>query len=380
MQSVREVDVLTTEDRADVNQFIEFIMPISEVRVYKYRAYLRNLRAWWLHKPFRGAMRSDLIAVWKGIDELKFKKGPAEPWTKRDYKLIIKRFFRWLRDEQFVRGLKVPSPDETVGPDDILTDEELFRVYGICNSLRDKAMSSLAYEAALRPHELLRLNKNDIMFDEYGAVVYVRPLTIESSAKTGARRVRVINAAPLLSNLIENHPLRGRDAPLLVDMSSNTTFERLKWTGYSKILRRWKRDAKIEKNFTAYLFRHTRLTHLAKFMTEAQLCVFAGWKIGSKMPRMYIHLSGRDVDDSLLKVYGIKKGDVIEAKVPKKCVRCGTLSNFEAEICSKCGMALSLTAAMKKDEEMAEEKRKRVELEARLARLESAYFSRPGPK
>ncbi len=168
-------------------------MPIGEARVYKYRAYLRNMQNWWLAKPFEATTRADLIRIWQGIDKM-----DAEPWTKHDYQLVIKRFFRWLRDEDFVRGFKVKSGEETVGAEDVLTDEELFRIYQACTSPRDKALSSTAYEAALRPHELLRLRKNDVMFDEYGAVVYVRPATTESNAKTGSRRVRVVNAAPLL--------------------------------------------------------------------------------------------------------------------------------------------------------------------------------------
>lgn len=84
MHSVREVAIQTANDNADVDQFIEFIMPISEVRVYKYRAYLRNLRAWWLQKPFRDAVRSDLFAVWKTTDELKIEGVPACPRIRQD--------------------------------------------------------------------------------------------------------------------------------------------------------------------------------------------------------------------------------------------------------------------------------------------------------
>ncbi len=304
--------LLPDHDRATVEEFVVSISPMSEVRLQKYRAYLGRM-ATWIGKPLEETTRKDLVRVWHEIDSM-----DAELWTKRDYGMMIKRFFRWFRNEEFVKGFKVQSGRETVGPEDILTDEELFRVYQACYSLRDKALSCTAYEAALRPHELIRLRKTDVALDDYGAVVYVRPAATDSNAKTGARRVRVVNAAPLLANWIENHPLKDRDAPLWVDMSSNTTFEQLKWTGYRRIVQRWARTAKIEKKFTAYLFRHTRLTHLAKFMTEAQLCIFAGWSIGSKMPRMYVHLSGKDVDDSLLKAYGLKKEEELEAEGPEE--------------------------------------------------------------
>jgi len=56
-----------------------------------------------------------------------------------------------------------------------------------------------------------------------------------------------------------------------------------------------------------YVFRHTRLTNLSKEFTEAQLCMIAGWELGSDMPRNYVHLWGRDVDEALLKTYGLIK-------------------------------------------------------------------------
>jgi integrase/recombinase XerD len=339
---------LADVDRTTIEDFLESISPMSEVRLQKYRAYL-GWMATKLGKPLDETTRKDLVGIWHEIDSME-----AELWTKRDYGMMIKRFFRWFRNEEFVRGFKVQQGRETVGPEDVLADEELSRIYHACHSLRDKALSATAYEAALRPHELIRLKKNDVMFDDYGAIVYVRPPATDSNAKTGARRVRVINAAPLLANWIENHPRKERDGPLWVDMSSNTTFEQLKWTGYRRIVQRWAREAKIEKKLSAYLFRHSRLTALSKFMTEAQLCVFAGWAMGSDMPRMYVHLSGRDIDDALLEAYGLKKRKAEEARVPRKCVRCGTFCDAEAETCFKCGMALSLTAAMKKDDELAE--------------------------
>ena len=83
-------------------------------------------------------------------------------------------------------------------------------------------LSKTAYESACRPHEFLGLRKSDIAFDDYGAILYVR------KGKTGARRIRVVEAAPLLANWIENHPLKDKDAPLWVDMSSNTKFRALK--------------------------------------------------------------------------------------------------------------------------------------------------------
>ena len=98
-------------------------------------------------------------------------------------------------------------------------------------------------------------------------------------------------------------------------------------------------------------------------MTEAQLCAVFGWKMGSKMPRRYIHFSLRDVDDAILKAHGLKKAEVAVVEAPKRCPRCGAASQAGAVSCFRCGMAFTLEAAMKKDQELEEMKARQERLE-----------------
>ena len=61
------------------------------------------------------------------------------------------------------------------------------------------------------------------------------------------------------------------------------------------------------------------------------------------------------VDESLLKSYGILKtegqGEKKE-RLPRKCVRCETICAHDEETCHKWGMALTLEAALKRDDEL----------------------------
>lgn len=41
-------------------------------------------------------------------------------------------------------------------------------------------------------------------------------------------------------------------------------------------------------------------------LTEAQMRVYFGWIKDSEIPSIYVRLSGRDVDATLLKHYGVK--------------------------------------------------------------------------
>jgi ribosomal protein L40E len=76
-----------------------------------------------------------------------------------------------------------------------------------------------------------------------------------------------------------------------------------------------------------------------------------GWKQGSDMPSVYVHLSGRDLDDAMLGVYGLKKIDEEKPKLtPKICPRYNTSNPIDARFCTKCGLALDVKAAAEMEE------------------------------
>ena len=70
-------------------------------------------------------------------------------------------------------------------------------------------------------------------------------------------------------------------------------------------LKKIAKKAKIKKRIHPHLFRHSRCTYMANYLTEAQMNLYFGWIQGSDMPSVYVHLSGRDVDDAVLKANGI---------------------------------------------------------------------------
>lgn len=55
-----------------------------------------------LQRPFIDATKADIKRISKAIKSLKVMRGngrvekPAEAWTQRDYRLITKRFYRWM--------------------------------------------------------------------------------------------------------------------------------------------------------------------------------------------------------------------------------------------------------------------------------------------
>jgi hypothetical protein len=113
--------------------------------------------------------------------------------------------------------------------------------------------------------------------------------------------------------------------------------------------------AGLKKKVYPHLFRHSRLTLNAKFMTEAELCVFAGWKPGSPQTRVYVHLSGVDIDDKILAHYGLREKKTLEKAEktlkPILCPRCSEVNPATGRFCFKCGSYLTLDEALKAEEE-----------------------------
>jgi integrase/recombinase XerD len=57
---------------------------------------------------------------------------------------------------------------------------------------------------------------------------------------------------------------------------------------------------------------------MANYLTEAKMNAYFGWIQGSDMPSIYVHLSGRDIDDAVLKANGIIEKDVSTVDILKE--------------------------------------------------------------
>jgi len=262
-----------------------------------------------------------------------------KPWSRATVLSNIKSFYRWLlegdgrRYEELVGWVRGRlKPNERDIPRTILTIEEVNRMASAAESLRDKAMILVLYELGCRPEEFLGLRVGDVQWDKYGAIVTVK-------GKTGARRLRLISSAPALADWLNQHPSKDDpDAPLF----PNCLGGRMTFRSLYNIVRRCARRAGIAKHVTPRTFRHSRATHLAKYLTEPQLCQWFGWIQGSDMPRTYVHLSGRDLDAAILRLAGIQAEEEARGEEfkPKTCPRCREQNAPSDRFCKRCGSPL----------------------------------------
>ena len=117
----------------------------------------------------------------------------------------------------------------------------------------------------------------------------------------------LIDSTPYPAERLDNHPARDeKDAPLWVGIGTVGRNKRLEYAALRKMLQSVARRAGIRKKVNPHNFRHSRATMLANLLTEAQMNQYFGWVTGSDRPSTYVHLSGRDVDDAILKKEGMR--------------------------------------------------------------------------
>jgi site-specific recombinase XerD len=305
----------------------------------------------WLGKDFPKADKEDIKNLVRRIEQSE----DYTAWTKKDYKVAIKRFYKWLEGDgetypDKVRWIKTTlSRNNKKLPEDLLSKEDIKNLVSNAQHVRDKAMIMVLYESGCRIGELLNMKLKDVEFNRYGVKITV-------NGKTGSRRILLISSVPHLSNWIENHPRREqRESPLWVSIGSTNYGKRLDYQAVRKRLKEIAERAGIKKAINPHSFRHSRATHLAKELTEAQMCQYFGWIQGSKMPATYVHLSGRDLDNAILKLHGKLPEEEEENErelSTKECPRCDHENSSEMRFCGRCMLPLDPKTAMEiKDKE-----------------------------
>ncbi|WP_167880899.1 site-specific integrase [Methanococcoides sp. AM1] len=277
---------------------------------------------------------------------LERRKDKSERTYENDIK-ELRPFFNWLKPENsFFENIEVPPKRKTVPTNNPLDPKDIKKLLAACKTQRDRTIIAILYDSAARIEELIRLNVGDVVFDQYGAAITV-------NGKTGERRIRLINAEPEIKLWLNQHPYRDNpDKPLfVVERKTNGEFQRISIRRIQNMLKDRANNAGVNKRVNPHSFRHGRLTEMAKRgLGEMDMRVFAGWERSSKMPEIYLHISGKDVDDKILSIHGIetdtKKPEENKTLTPIECPRCHNKNPCDAKYCSHCSLVLDDLTAM----------------------------------
>jgi len=335
-ERIRQLAAPSTNRKA-ILAFADFCFSegLSTRRVLKYLSSLSHI-ATMVPKQFNKVARQDIEKAVNRIETSEYSE-----WTKHDYRVTIKKFFKWLRNTEDGYPPEVKWLRSTIRkkrlklPEEILTQKEVQSMIVAAPTTRDKAFIAVLYESGCRIGEQLGLRMKQIEPDPHGFRITVH-------GKKGPRRLLLVASAPYLTDWLNQHPGRSEPEAYLWISASRTT-ELVSHSRVRSILNRAANLAGIRKAVNPHNFRHSRATHLAKFFTEAQLNEYFGWVQGSSMAATYVHLSGRDMDNAILKVNNIRTTEEDKDRNEfslRPCNRCGLDNPPAHKFCSRCGTVL----------------------------------------
>ena len=163
----------------------------------------------------------------------------------------ISSFFTWLEEEDYIikspmRRIHKIKTTKTVK--EVISDEEIEKMRDGCWSLRDLAIIDLLYSTGIRIGELVRLNIDDIDFEERECIVFGK----------GDKERRVYFDAKTKIHLMGYINSRSDENPALF-VTLDAPYDRLKISGVEIRLRRLGRELNINK-VHPHKFRRTMAT------------------------------------------------------------------------------------------------------------------------
>lgn len=321
------------EDSLKLNAFKESTINTKLWKVYTFLKFYND-------KPVGEISKEDIQGY------ILHRRENRKPKTVHNDIVDLRLFFRWfIPDNDYFEGVKTKPQKNRLPVSELIRQDDVMQLLTACNNQRDRALVMLLWDSAARVGELLSLNIRNVEFDRYGSVIIV-------NGKTGMRRLRLVDAVPDLQLWINQHPQRDNpDAPLFVTARKyGDAPRRLDVRTIQNLLKTLSDHAGIKKNIHPHVFRHGRLTELVKRgFRESELRIIAGWEDDSKMPAVYIHISGDDVEKKMLASYGIVEEEeehTEENLKPIECPRCKTKNPYDAKYCSTCSMLLDQLTAI----------------------------------
>ncbi|UWJ23997.1 Integrase [Methanosarcina mazei TMA] len=316
-----------------------------------------------INKPIDKLSKIDMYQLFESLEKGKSKA------TVQLHKTGIRLFLEFAGRNDLAELCKFQrsKTDERL-PEDILAFDDVEKLINAAYNLRDRALIAFMYESGARRGEFFEIQIKHVVFDKNGAVVTL------PKGKTGARRIRLVWSSGYLRNWIDHHPIKNnRDAYMWC--SSRDPTKTIEYVTFQNSLKRFALKAGVQKRVNMHSFRHAAATRLANDLTEQQLKNYLGWTQGSDMAARYVHLSGKDIDNAILKINGIEiEEDNTKELKTIRCPICNELQDVTLLHCFKCGYPLHKKIDLNTDTELEKMKK---EMEIRMLEVERDAYIRP---
>jgi integrase len=377
---------------AEINEIN--IKPLTREGKIKILIWLSNFHS---GRSFRDMTKIDVLS-YLNSSRKSVSEDTSQRWigTYNGRQMILLKFFRWLYNPDepdqkkritpaCMQGIRrLPKKEKTpYKPSDIWDAREHAIFLKYCPDKRDRCYHAMANDTSARPHEILSLKISDVKFNLTEEGIQYAEVRIREG-KTGPRVVSLFDSIPYLKDWIADHPTSTNpESQLFIAKCYSSYGIKLTYDGlvyrYSyyyktKYFPKLLDDSTIPdadkafirnmltKPWNLYVFRHSALTEKSQMLPEAILRDHAGWTMSSKMPAIYLHLSGES-SKILLQKKGIMKRQDKEASDALRCAQCPhclEICKRDARFCTKCKMVLKYDAY---NETLKESKRKESEIQ-----------------
>lgn len=183
-------------------------------------------------------------------------------FAKRDVKnstmatviFVLKSFFAWLHAEEYIARnpmVKIQATKKDRHLRKALTHEELEMLRMSCASERDRAMLEFLYSTGCRLDEVVKLNKDDIGWNDDSVKVL---------GKGDKERIVYLNAKAKV--YLWKYLSSRKDSQEALFVSSKQPYNRIGNRGFEKVISTLGKKAGLKQDVFPHLIRHTTATHM----------------------------------------------------------------------------------------------------------------------
>lgn len=291
-------------------------------------------------------------ATVKDIENLVFDvdKRCKHPSTANRHMKILKTFYRWVKgchDREYppeVKWIKMKQvPPLSVTEKDLISYDECIGITEKATNLRDRALFQCKLDAGCRMGEILTVRVGEVELNDMGAV-------LQSDGKTGKAPLILTWSAKTLAMWLNIHPFRDDPSAPLWPLLDRDKPIQLSYAGAYRNFKKCVRRSGIKKRVWPHLFKHVSCSYDSEIgLPESYRKYKHHWTPGSKMARVYEHLSSSIIPKIQFESMKLMNHEVDETKIQTKkqavdlfkhCNRCEFENPRDSRFCNRCAFPL----------------------------------------
>lgn len=295
------------QDKEAITNFLTSLeaQNVGRLRLSKYVGIFMQLERL-INKPLVAFESTDIDSLCATINKSKWAG-----WTKRDYTLTLRKFYRFVDNNDTRAGrIKVTRPaPKMVDERDVLSEADIVKLEQASGNIRERTIARFLFETAARGGEFCSLKVGDVQERPPFLVFHIK-----GTKNAFANRTVPVNnpdAIELFKEYMASHPTpNDPQAPLWVTYFHNKPLDH---PNLNKILRKLAKDAGISKAINPHFFRHSKISQLSTLLSEQMIKNYVGWSKSSEMMAVYDHSGLNSLMSALEKTKPQTRQEQLEA-------------------------------------------------------------------